>query len=189
MKIGVMLSGSGSTYRTIADAILDGRINGEIVRVISSKANAGGVKHAEELGHPVTVVDIKSADHHEQIAQTFIKDEVDLIVMAGYMHLWKLPTELECKTINVHPALIPAFCGKGMYGHHVHKAVVESGVKFSGCTVHLVDSEYDHGRILDQRVVPVECCDTADTLTARVQLAEKALLLQVISKWNLYREV
>lgn len=187
-RIAVMLSGSGSTYAAIATAVAEGRIaDAEIVRVISSKAQAQGVQRAKANGHPVTVVDVKDPQHHQAIDRRLLEDEVDLVVMAGYMHLWKLHPDLEGRVINVHPSLIPAFSGQGMYGMRVHRSVIEKGVKFSGCTVHLVDPEYDNGRILDQRIVPVECSDSADTLAAKVQAVEKSLLVNVIHRWETYR--
>ena len=188
MRLGIMLSGTGSTYRAIAQAAADGILDAQIVRVVSSKAQAGGVEIAKGLGHPVSVIRPADPGHHEAIAAQMRADAVDLVVMAGYMHLWKLPADMAQRTINIHPALIPAFCGKGMYGMHVHEAVIAQGVRCSGCTVHLVDAEYDHGRILEQRVLAVKSTDTAQTLAARVQQAEKALLLHVIKNWRFYRE-
>jgi phosphoribosylglycinamide formyltransferase 1 len=187
MKIGIMLSGTGSTYAAIAKAIDDGRIpKAQIVRVISSKAQAGGLKIAEQYGHPVTVISTQSPEHHQQISDAFIHAGVDLIVMAGYMNLWQLDHRLEGKVINIHPSLIPAFCGKGMYGHHVHEAVIAKGVRFSGCTVHLVDREYDHGQILEQRVVSVESNESAESLATKIGITEKSLLINVIANWKNY---
>jgi len=183
-----MLSGTGSTYGTIARACEDGRLPGVKVQlVISSRASAGGVAKAKDFGHPVHIVDPKNDRFHDDLNQRLESLNPDLIVLAGFMHLWKLSPRLEGRVINTHPSLIPAFCGKGMYGHHVHQAVIERGAKVSGCTVHLVDGVYDHGRILEQRVVTVESVDTADTLAEKVQVAEKSLLLHVIRNWPRYR--
>ena len=183
-----MLSGTGSTYANIAKAVEDGRLpNIEIELVVSSKAQAGGVEKAQSFGHPVHIIDPKNKGFHDDLNQRLEALNLDLVVMAGFMHLCKLSKALEGKVINTHPSLIPAFCGKGMYGHHVHQAVVERGAKVSGCTVHLVDGVYDHGRILEQRVVNVESVDNADTLAEKVQVAEKALLLHVIRNWPHYR--
>ncbi len=187
LRIGILLSGSGTTYEYLAQAIAEGRINGEICRVISSKAIGGGVERAKKWGHPLSICRPKDENHHQAIADILREDRVDLVVMAGWMHLWKLPSDFQNKTINVHPSLIPAFCGHGMYGHHVHEAVIEKGVKFSGCTVHLVDGEYDRGPILDQRVVNVESGDSPETLAARVQMVEKSLLVHIIRQWHTYR--
>lgn len=184
LRLGIMLSGSGTTYACLAEAIASGRLEAMVCRVISSKVSAGGVERARGYGHPVSIVNPRDRGVHAQIAKQFEDDGVELVVLAGYMHLWELPPAYRDRTINIHPALIPAFCGKGMYGHHVHEAVIASGVKVSGCTVHLVDGKYDHGRILEQRVVQVESGDSPETLAARVQLTEKALLLHVIRRWN-----
>ena len=187
MKLGIMLSGTGSTYSAIDQAIQDGQIKAEIAHVISSKPNAKGLVYAKKQGHNNTVIDPKDPDHHDLINELWKKEQPDLIVMAGYMHLWNLAPEFECKVINIHPSLIPAFSGKGMYGMNVHRAAIEKGVKFSGCTVHLVDSKYDHGCILDQRCVPVESTDTAATLAAKIGPIEKSLLIQVIASWGSFQ--
>ena len=187
MKLGIMLSGTGSTYAAIANAIATGRIpDAQIVRVISSNAKAGGLTLAQQLGHPSQVISTLSPDHHQEISEAFLKDGVDLVVLAGYMKLWRLDKRLEGKVINIHPSLIPAFAGKGMYGHKVHEAVVAKGVRFSGCTVHLVDCEYDHGQILEQRVVAVESNETPESLAAKIGPLEKSLLLHVIAHWKNY---
>lgn len=188
MNIGIMLSGTGSTYAAIAKAIAEQRIpQGVVKRVISSKATAGGLDIAREHQHPSTVIDVKDPSHHQQICQQFADDQIDLVVMAGYMHLWNLDQRFENKVINIHPSLIPAFCGKGMYGHHVHKAVIAKGCRFSGCTVHLVDGEYDHGKILEQRIVAVESTDTPEILASKIGLLEKSLLIEVIANWERIR--
>jgi|SaaInlStandDraft_1057018.scaffolds.fasta_scaffold169966_2 phosphoribosylglycinamide formyltransferase 1 len=179
-----MLSGTGTTYQYISKAIQNKLLDANICLVVSSKENAGGVKYAHENNHQVKIINPRETSHHEELNLLFANEKPDLIVLAGYMHLWKLSPELEKKTINIHPSLIPAFSGKGMYGHHVHEAVIAAGVKYSGCTIHLVDSIYDHGQILEQSAVRVQSLDTADTLAARIQLCEKALLLDVISQWN-----
>ncbi|KKM14228.1 hypothetical protein LCGC14_1708210, partial [marine sediment metagenome] len=111
-------------------------------------------------------------DSSEIFSNAMIKEiekyPIDLIILAGFMHLLRIPDKYSEKVMNIHPGLIPSFCGKGYYGHHVHKAVIESGIKVSGCTVHFVDNEYDHGPIIMQRTVPVYEDDTPDTLAQRV---------------------
>jgi len=187
MKLGIMLSGRGSTYEAIHQAILKKQLKAEIIHVVSSNLNAKGLIYAQDHQHAHSVIDTKSEFQHEKLNQLWLSKNVDLIVMAGYMHFWNLAPELEGKVINLHPSLIPAFSGKGMFGMHVHKAVIEKGVKFSGCTVHLVDREYDHGRILDQRCIAVESTDSPESLAAKIGPLEKSLLIQVISAWNSYR--
>jgi phosphoribosylglycinamide formyltransferase-1 len=105
---------------------------------------------------------------------------VDYVVMAGFLKLAPVPEDFAGRVVNIHPALIPAFCGAGMYGHHVHQAVIDAGVKVTGCTVHFVDNVYDHGPIIWQQPVPVFPDDTADTLAARVFEAEREAYPQVI---------
>lgn len=182
-----MLSGRGSTYEAIHQAILNKCLDAEIYHVISSKESAKGLIYAQEHGHANSVIDPKDPKHHNILNEFWANQNVDLIVMAGYMHFWDISPDLQEKTINLHPSLIPAFCGKGMYGMHVHRAVIEKGVKFSGCTVHLVDGHFDHGKILDQRCIAVESTDTAETLAAKIGPLEKSLLIQVISNWSKYR--
>src|SRR5690606_21183809 len=98
--------------------------------------------------------------------------KVDLVTLAGFLARVDIPPDFVLRVMNIHPSLIPAFCGKGMYGHHVHEAVLARGCKVSGCTVHFADSEYDHGPIITQKCVPVESTDTPSTLAARVFEAE-----------------
>jgi phosphoribosylglycinamide formyltransferase-1 len=184
MKLGIMLSGRGSTYEAIHQAILNKSLTADISHVLSSNPNAAGLKYAQLNGHTNSLVDPKKDNHHDFLNDFWSNQNIDLIVMAGYVHFWKLSPELQQKTINLHPSLIPAFSGKGMYGMHVHRAVIEKGVKFSGCTVHLVDGAYDHGEILDQRCIAVESTDTAETLAAKIGPLEKSLLIQVISNWG-----
>ena len=184
MRLGIMLSGRGSTYEAIHQAIIDKKLDAEIQHVISSKASATGLSFAKKVGHSNSMIDPKDPEHHEQLNRFWEESNIDLIVMAGYMHFWNISKSLQVKTINLHPSLIPAFTGKGMYGMNVHRAVIKKGVKFSGCTVHLVDGEYDHGRILDQRCIPVECRDTPEILSAKLGPLEKSLLIQVISNWD-----
>ena len=185
MNIAILLSGAGSTYAAISNAIEEQSIpDANIVRVISSRPDAGGLLLARKRGHAELVIDPKDPQHHQIINDQLDGDQVELVVLAGYMHLWKLAPQFTDKVINVHPSLIPAFCGKGMYGDHVHRAVIAKGVKFSGCTVHLVDDEYDHGKILEQRTVPVESSDTPNSLAAKIGATEKALLIEVIASWQ-----
>jgi formyltetrahydrofolate-dependent phosphoribosylglycinamide formyltransferase len=114
------------------------------------------------------------------ITEALEEYDVELIVLAGFMCLYLFPDRYENRIVNVHPALIPAFCGHGMYGHLAHEAVIEYGVKVSGCTVHIVDREYDHGPIILQRVVPVLADDTADSLAERVMAEERVAYPEAI---------
>jgi len=172
INLAVLISGSGTTLQNLIDKIDDKTLNAKIQIVISSSPDAYGIKRAEQNNFPVTVVKYSDYDSSEVFSNAIIKEiekyPIDLIILAGFMHLLRIPDKYSEKVMNIHPGLIPSFCGKGYYGHHVHKAVIESGIKVSGCTVHFVDNEYDHGPIIIQRTVPVYEDDTPDTLAQRV---------------------
>ncbi len=172
INLAVLISGSGKTLQNLIDKIDDNTLNAKIQVVISSSPDAYGIKRAEQNNIPVTIVKYSNYDSSEVFSNATIKEiekyPIDLIILAGFMHLLRIPDKYSEKVMNIHPGLIPSFCGKGYYGHHVHKAVIESGIKVSGCTVHFVDNEYDHGPIIMQRTVPVYEDDTPDTLAQRV---------------------
>ena len=172
ISVAVLLSGGGTTLQNILDRADAGTLDARVVCVVSSRANVLGLERARNHGIPAhTVPSRHYADFHEHskaVWETLAKHEFDLIVMAGYMCLLDMPPEMEGRIMNIHPALIPAFCGKGMYGHHVHEAVVRYGAKVSGCTVHFVDNQYDHGPIILQRTCPVYFGDTPETVRDRV---------------------
>jgi len=156
--------------------IESGQLRAEVPIVIASRANCGGVERARKAGLPCVVVPRKESgsvgEFSEIVFEHCRKAEVDLVVLSGFLSLLQIPEDFTSRVFNIHPALIPAFCGQGMYGHHVHEAVLEKGAKVSGVTVHFADNEYDHGPIILQRCVPVEEDDTPDTLAARVFQAE-----------------
>jgi phosphoribosylglycinamide formyltransferase-1 len=170
--IAVLITGGGTTLQNLIDRIAAGRLPVRIVQVISSRADAFGVERARRAGLPVEVFSRKQFSTLESFSErTFDvcrKAGMKLIAFGGYLQLLKIPDDYRMKVLNIHPALLPAFGGKGMYGHHVHEAVLESGAKVSGCTVHYVDDQYDHGPIIAQRTVEVRDDDTPDTLAARV---------------------
>lgn len=171
-NLAVLLSGSGKTLQNLIDKISDKTLNAKIQIVISSSPDAYGLKRAQKNNIPATVVKYPDYNSAEVFSNAIIKEieehPIDLIILAGFMHLFRIPEKYSGKVMNIHPGLIPSFCGKGYYGHHVHEAVIESGVKVSGCTVHFVDNEYDNGPIIIQRTVPVREGDTADTLAQMV---------------------
>jgi len=177
LRLGVLLSGSGTTLQNIIDRSATGELPAEVAVVVSSREDAYGLVRARNAGIPgFTVSTRRYRDVDERSrAVTGILDryEPDLVVFAGYMHLYRVPLHFEGRIMNIHPALIPAFCGKGLYGHFVHEAVVASGVRVTGCTVHFVDNEYDNGPIILQRVVAVRQDDTPETLAERVQAEER----------------
>ena len=168
----MLLSGGGRTLLNILENINDGRLNAVISIVISSRSTVAGVGRARNAGLHVRI--IRKKDYPEidefsrQIAHELEDAKVDLVVQAGWLCLWKIPERFENRVMNIHPALLPSFGGKGMYGHHVHEAVLKTGCKISGCTVHFCTNEYDKGPIIVQRACPAFDSDTADTLATRV---------------------
>lgn len=189
IKIAVLVSGQGrgSNMQAIIDSCKSGRINGEVALVLGVKDDAPAMERAREAGIRTAAVSPKDFETTEAydnaVYETLKAANIDLICLAGYMRILgqQVIDEWRNRIMNVHPALIPSFCGKGMYGHHVHEAVIERGVKFSGATVHFVDEEYDTGPIILQIVVPVEQDDTPDDLAARVLKSEHAAYSEAIS--------
>lgn len=179
LKVAVMISGGGTTLKNLLAAIAQDQLWIEVVGVISSRDKAGGIRYAEEAGIPVSVIRPNDFDSTEAFSNAIFSQiretQAELTVMGGFLRHVLIPADFENKVVNIHPALIPAFCGKGYYGSRVHQAAIDYGVKISGCTIHFVDDDYDHGPIIDQAVVPVEVNDTATSLAARVFEAECVL--------------
>ena len=173
-RIGVLASGGGSNMQAIMDEIAAGTIRGEIVLVISDRPGTFALERARKAGIETAVIppqDYPTREAFSQaIADRLAAAKVDLVLHAGFMRIItrELADRYVGRMMNIHPALIPSFCGKGFYGHHVHEAVLNYGVKVSGCTVHFVELEVDGGPIIVQRVAPVLEDDTPDTLAARV---------------------
>lgn len=171
-RIAVFASGSGSNFQAILDAIASGRLDASVCALIASKPGIGAIAKAETNQIPVFIGD---ADH--ALAST----KPDLLVLAGYLK--PIPSVIvdayPNRIVNIHPALLPKFGGRGMYGRHVHEAVIAAGETESGCTVHLVTEHYDEGPILAQARVPVLPDDTAETLSVRV-LAQEHILFPFI---------
>jgi len=172
LRLGILLSGGGRTMTNIQQEIDAGKLNAEIVVVISSLSKVKGVQLAKDMGLEPVIIRKKDNPDVEQfstkIAKTLDEAQVDLVVQAGWMCLWHIPANYENRVMNIHPALLPAFGGQGMYGHHVHEAVVKTGCKVSGCTVHFCTNEYDAGPIIVQRTCEVKDTDDADALAERV---------------------
>jgi phosphoribosylglycinamide formyltransferase 1 len=183
IRISVLVSGGGSNLQALIDAEQAGLLgNGKIVQVISGRADAYALTRAAANGIPSIVIDKirfpKDHDRNDAILSALQSAATDLVVLAGYMNVLA-PNVVNCfrnRIVNVHPALIPKHCGKGMYGKHVHKAVLAAEEKESGATVHLVDEGVDTGRILIQERIPVLPGDTAETLAARVLEIEHKIL-------------
>jgi len=172
LRLGILISGSGRTMINIQELIKQKELDAEIAIVISSRSETVGVEKAKAAGLPLEIIrkkDFPDIDTFSgQIRKMLLKAKVDLILQAGWLCLWKIPAEFETRVMNIHPALLPSFGGQGMWGHHVHEAVLKAGCKVSGCTVHFCTNEYDKGPIIIQRCCPVREDDTPDILAARV---------------------
>jgi phosphoribosylglycinamide formyltransferase 1 len=175
-RIAVLISGGGTTLRNLIERIAAGQLPVEIVLVVSSSPTARGLQFANDTGIPTAIIERKTFADRDGFSREIFDDcrrhGADLVVMAGFLKRVTIPADFANRVVNIHPALIPAFCGEGFYGHRVHEAVLEYGAKLSGCTVHFADNQYDHGPVIVQRVVPVLDDDTPDTLAARVFEAE-----------------
>jgi phosphoribosylglycinamide formyltransferase-1 len=188
VRLAVLISGSGRTLKNFIDLAAEGQLPVDIRLVVSSAASARGLQFAEDAGIPTLVVrrnDFPAGAAGDQpygdaIFGACREAQVDYVVMAGFLKLAPMPDDFIGRVLNIHPALMPAFCGPGMYGHHVHQAVLDYGAKVTGCTVHFADNQYDHGPIIVQQPVPVFDDDTPDTLAARVFEAEKEAYPRVL---------
>ena len=185
IRLGVLISGGGRTLLNILEYIKDGRLNAEVAAVISSRSTVAGVERAKNAGLDVKIIrkkDLSDIDEFSKhLEQELAAANVDLVIQGGWLCLWKIPARYENRVMNIHPALLPSFGGKGMWGHHVHEAVLNAGCKVSGCTVHFCTNEYDKGPIIVQRTCAVENDDTPDTLADRVFEQECIAYPQAIS--------
>lgn len=182
-KIAVLASGGGSNLQSIFDCIDSGNLNCSVEMVIGSKDNIFAIDRASNRNIETHVVSRKEfGNKTSDKVLELTKGKVDLIVLAGYLSILdgEILKEFKNKIINIHPSLIPAFCGDKMYGMNVHNAVIKSGVKFTGCTVHFVNEEVDGGAIILQEVVPVYFSDNADMVQKRVLVEEHKLLPKAI---------
>jgi formyltetrahydrofolate-dependent phosphoribosylglycinamide formyltransferase len=172
IRLAVFLSGNGTTLQNLLDRIADGRLQAQIVLVASNNADAFGLVRAENAGIPTAVVERKAFAARDEFSRNLFdlcrEHRAELVCLAGFLQLIQIPDDFQGRVMNIHPALIPAFCGKGYYGLHVHEAALAYGVKITGCTVHFCDNQYDHGPIILQHPVSVLDDDTADSLAARV---------------------
>lgn len=186
LRLAILLSGSGRTLENLLDWIAAGNLSAVVVTVVSSRSDVRGVEIARRAGLPTHVLPAAGktvGDWSREIFATCREAQPDLVVMAGFLRLVEIPADFAGRVINIHPALLPAFGGQGFHGMHVHRAVLDRGCTVSGCTVHLVDNEYDHGKILLQHTVPVLPDDTPDSLAARVFAAECQALPEAIMLW------
>jgi phosphoribosylglycinamide formyltransferase 1 len=175
-RIAVLISGGGTTLRNLIEKIAAGQLPLEICLVVASSPAARGLQFAHEAGIPSAVIERKGFasqdDFSREIFDRCRQSQIDLVVMGGFLKRVTIPDDFANRVVNIHPALVPSFCGEGFYGHRVHEAVLEYGAKLSGCTVHFADNQYDHGPVIVQRAVPVLDDDTPETLAARVFGAE-----------------
>ncbi len=172
-RLAVLVSAGGTTLQNLIDRTADGRLGATVAGVVSSDPAAFAVTRAARAGLPVAVVERRPADTFSDRVFAAVRGfSPDLVILAGWLHLLRIPADFRLKVLNLHPSLLPAFGGKGMYGHHVHEAVLTYGAKVSGCTVHFADDTYDTGPVVVQRTVPVLDADTPAELAARVYAAE-----------------
>ena len=172
LPIAVLISGTGRSLKNLIDKINAGELDADIRVVIASTSRAKGLQYAEKARIPIEIIErtgFNSADDFSKaVFDRCSEADVDYVIMAGYLQLLPIPESFNNKVVNIHPSLIPSFCGKGFYGHRVHEAALDYGVKVSGCTVHFVNNKYDNGPVILQKTVPVLDTDTAETLNDRV---------------------
>jgi len=183
-RIAVLLSGAGTGLENLLEQIEAGAVPGEVVVVVASKANAFGLERARRRGIPALAVPRKehadAREFNDAIHATLAPHDPDLVLLLGFLSPFETRGRYDARALNVHPSLIPAFCGRGFYGHRVHEAVLAAGVRVTGATVHFVDAEYDHGPIVLQEPVAVRGGDTPETLAARVQEVERRLVPEAV---------
>jgi len=186
VRLGVLISGGGRTMLNFVDRIQDGSLNAEIPLVIASQTDCAGVGRAQAAGltcEPLVRRDFDSVAALSAAVFSRMRElQVDLVVMAGYLCLVEIPEDFEHRVLNIHPSLIPAFCGRGYHGSRVHEAAIERGVRISGCTVHFADNEYDHGPVVVQRSVTIPDGATPDELAALVFEQEQLAYPEAIEK-------
>ncbi len=176
LRLGVFISGGGTTLLNFIERIETSELHAEVPLVIASHADCQGIARSQERG--LNCIAVPRAEYEntqaysDAVFELCRQHNVDLVTLAGFLCLLRIPDDFEDRVMNIHPSLIPAFCGKGYHGSKVHSAVLERGAKVSGCTVHFADNQYDHGPIILQRCVDVLADDTPDLLAARVFAAE-----------------
>ncbi len=184
VRLAVLLSGGGTSLQNLIERIRAGTLRAEIAVVIASRPDAYGLARARTAGIPAVTVARKAypdvAAFNDALHAALEPHAVELVALAGFLSLFEPRARYAGRVMNIHPALIPAFCGTGFYGRRVHEAVLAAGVKVSGCTVHFADEQYDHGPIILQGCVPVHDDDTPETLAARVLALEHELYPQAI---------
>jgi len=187
LKLGVLISGGGTTMVNLAERIEAGDLDARIALVIASNPKAKGIERARALDLPVEVIHRKLFDSPDAFSKAvwakLREAGAELVVLAGFLSLLRIPDDYAGKVMNIHPALLPKFGGQGMFGHHVHEAVLAAGETESGCTVHFADNQYDHGPVILQRKCPVLADDTPDTLADRVMAEERQAYPEAIQRY------
>ena len=172
LRLACLISGGGRTMLNLADRIDDGSLNASIELVIASRGNIAGVEKSKERGFDTHIILRRDFDSdqamHDRISALLRENRIDLVCLCGYLRWFRVDPDFRGRVINIHPALLPDFGGTGMHGARVHEAVLAAKRTTSGCTVHVVDEQYDHGRVILRRTCPVLPGDTADSLAARV---------------------
>ncbi|MBO5398564.1 MAG: phosphoribosylglycinamide formyltransferase [Clostridia bacterium] len=185
INLAVFASGSGTTLQAIIDSIENKKLDAKISIVVSNKPDAYALKRAEKAGIPTYIISSKEKENIDNELFEHLKNyDIDLIVLAGYLKMIGDKLLANYRIINTHPSLLPKFGGKGMHGMHVHQAVIDSKEKISGVTVHFVNNEYDRGNIIRQTTVTVLPTDDAESLSAKVQAAEKIQLIEVLNDFS-----
>ncbi len=185
LRLAVLISGSGRTLANLLERSAAGSLAATVDLVLANRDLIGGLEIAAAAGVPTEIISRAGQPLSPWSAAIFDRCRaagVDLVVMAGFLQLLEIPADFSGRVINIHPSLLPAFGGKGFYGEHVHRAVLERGCTVSGCTVHFVDNEYDHGRIILQQAVPVLPGDDHERLAVRVFKAECETLPAAINQ-------
>ena len=185
IRLGVLISGGGTTLLNLLQHIETGNLDAEVVTVLASRPDCRGIERAKAAGIPTDVVDRNTFETSDDMSDALFASlrsaNVDLVILGGFLSRVTIPDDFRWRVLNIHPSLIPSFSGPGYYGHHVHEAALARGVKVSGCTVHFADDQYDHGPIILQRPVAVLDDDTPDTLAARIFDAECKAFPEAIS--------
>ncbi len=185
-RLAVLISGGGTTLKNLLHWSAEGRLAGDIQCVISSNPHARGLEYAAASGVPAATIEWPGSPAAARFSQAVFavldEHQIDWVVMGGFLKKLLIPEAYRNRVINIHPSLIPSFCGHGFYGARVHQGVLEYGAKVTGCTVHFVDNEYDHGPVIAQRAVDVADQETPESLAQRVFAVECQLYPETINR-------
>ncbi|MGP0063806.1 MAG: phosphoribosylglycinamide formyltransferase [Isosphaeraceae bacterium] len=187
IRLAVCVSGEGTTLQNLIDRIKSRKLKAEIVQVVASRPRIGAIARAEAARIPLALANRNArgrTDFSASIFEPIRHSKADLVILGGFLSLLYIPPDYKGRVINVHPSLIPAFCGEGYYGSKVHKAVIDSGVRVSGCSIHFADDNYDSGPIIQQCPVPVREDDTPESLAARIFEEECKALPEAITMYS-----